>query len=132
MAGIKLHFGLIDRPLAKPILIHLHYDVPGIKRLLPEEWKEYDTFNNIYKLVGVPVITVQLRYNGWVTEMQDIERSRQLKQASGMDNLLYTGDADFSCFADLALTSPEDYYKPGEGSLLQYVWMFQCCSTKFS
>jgi zeta-carotene desaturase len=88
---------------------------------LPEEWKEYEMFNNIYKLVGVPVITVQLRYNGWVTEMQDIERSRQLKEASGMDNLLYTGDADFSCFADLAVTSPEDYYKPGQGSLLQYV-----------
>lgn len=37
-----------------------------------------------------------------------------------MDNLLYTPDADFSCFADLALTSPEDYYREGEGSLLQY------------
>jgi zeta-carotene desaturase len=34
---------------------------------------------------------------------------------------LYSADADFSCFADLALTSPEDYYKPGEGSLLQVV-----------
>jgi zeta-carotene desaturase len=27
----------------------------------------------------------------------------------------------FSCFADLALASPGDYYKPGEGSLLQLV-----------
>ena len=27
----------------------------------------------------------------------------------------------FSCFADLALTSPSDYYKEGEGSLLQLV-----------
>lgn len=34
---------------------------------------------------------------------------------------MYSADADFSCFADLALTSPEDYYKPGEGSLIQYV-----------
>ena len=39
----------------------------------------------------------------------------------GIDNLLYTADADFSCFADLALTSPADYYRPGEGSLLQLV-----------
>lgn len=44
---------------------------------------------------------------------------RQLAAAAGLDNLLYSADADFSCFADLALTSPQDYYKQGEGSLLQ-------------
>jgi zeta-carotene desaturase len=38
-----------------------------------------------------------------------------------LDNLLYSADADFSCFADLALTSPVDYYKEGEGSLMQCV-----------
>jgi zeta-carotene desaturase len=96
-------------------------DVPGIKRLLPTQWRELEFFNNIYELVGVPVVTVQLRYNGWVTELQDLERSRQLRQAAGLDNLLYTPDADFSCFADLALTSPEDYYIEGQGSLLQCV-----------
>jgi len=51
-------------------------DVPGIKRLLPSEWREQEFFNNIYELVGVPVVTVQLRYNGWVTELQDLEKSR--------------------------------------------------------
>ncbi|KAK9218739.1 hypothetical protein WN943_007376 [Citrus x changshan-huyou] len=51
-------------------------DVPGIKRLLPSSWREMKFFNNIYELVGVPVVTVQLRYNGWVTELQDLERSR--------------------------------------------------------
>ncbi|KAK4491073.1 hypothetical protein RD792_001795 [Penstemon davidsonii] len=96
-------------------------DVPGIKRLLPKNWRESKFFDNIYKLVGVPVVTVQLRYNGWVTELKDLERSRQLRQASGLDNLLYTPDADFSCFADLALTSPENYYIEGQGSLLQCV-----------
>ncbi|KAK8980781.1 hypothetical protein V6N11_047912 [Hibiscus sabdariffa] len=96
-------------------------DVPGIKRLLPSQWRDLQFFNNIYELVGVPVVTVQLRYNGWVTELQDLERSRQLRQAVGLDNLLYTPDADFSCFADLALTSPEDYYIEGQGSLLQCV-----------
>ena len=141
-------------------------DVPGIKRLLPSQWRESKFFDNIYELVGVPVVTVQLRYNGWVTELQDLEQSRwisiyadalivkagcffqwprissavgffwdytrhfsdkplllsigrQLQQAAGLDNLLYTPDADFSCFADLALTSPEDYYIEGQGSLLQ-------------
>lgn len=39
----------------------------------------------------------------------------------GIDNLLYSADADFSCFADLAVTSPVDYYRQGEGSLLQCV-----------
>ncbi|XP_010934915.1 zeta-carotene desaturase, chloroplastic/chromoplastic isoform X1 [Elaeis guineensis] len=96
-------------------------DVPGIKRLIPSLWREWDLFDDLYKLVGVPVVTVQLRYNGWVTELQDLERSRQLKRAAGLDNLLYTPDADFSCFADLAFTSPEDYYIGGQGSLIQAV-----------
>lgn len=96
-------------------------DVPGIKRLIPPQWREWELFENLYKLVGVPVVTVQLRYNGWVTEFQDLERSRQSKQPVGLDNLLYTPDADFSCFADLALTSPEDYFIEGQGSLIQAV-----------
>lgn len=36
-------------------------DVPGAQRLLPQEWRKFPQFDNIYKLVGVPVITVQLR-----------------------------------------------------------------------
>ncbi|GER46315.1 zeta-carotene desaturase [Striga asiatica] len=96
-------------------------DVPGIKRLLPRKWREFEFFDKIHGLVGVPVVTVQLRYNGWVTELKDLENARQLKRATGLDNLLYTPDADFSCFADLALTSPEDYYLEGQGSLLQCV-----------
>lgn len=51
-------------------------DVPGIKRLLPRDWRKFKFFDDIYRLVGVPVVTVQLRYNGWVTELQDLERSR--------------------------------------------------------
>ena len=70
---------------------------------------------------AVPVATVQLRFDGWVTEMNDPQARKQLEKAVGLDNLLYTADADFSCFADLALTSPRDYYKEGEGSLLQLV-----------
>lgn len=58
------------------LLLGAACDVPGIKRLLPSEWREWDMFDNIYKLDGVPVVTVQLRYNGWVTEVQDLEKSR--------------------------------------------------------
>jgi uncharacterized protein with NAD-binding domain and iron-sulfur cluster len=37
----------------------------------------FPQFDKIYKLAGVPVITVQLRYNGWVTEMNDMEKVRE-------------------------------------------------------
>ena len=102
-------------------------DVPGIKKLLPESFRKHDQFDKIYKLEGVPVATVQLRFDGWVTEMQDMEAMKHVKadlsdgKAAGIDNLLYSADAEFSCFADLALTSPADYYKEGEGSLMQCV-----------
>jgi zeta-carotene desaturase len=96
-------------------------DVPGIQKILPQTWRKWLEFDNIYQLEAVPVATVQLRFDGWVTELNDPKKREQLKTAAGIDNLLYTADADFSCFADLALTSPEDYYREGEGSLLQLV-----------
>lgn len=110
-------------------------DVPGIKGLLPDNFRKLDFFDKVYQLEGVPVATVQLRFDGWVTELADMDRwgmtsrgapkdvgsDRADGRAPGIDNLLYSADADFSCFADLALTSPADYYKPGEGSLLQCV-----------
>ena len=96
-------------------------DVPGVQKLIPQAWRQWSEFDNIYKLDTVPVATVQLRFDGWVTELHDAQKRTQLQQAAGIDNLLYTSDADFSCFADLALASPSDYYKQGEGSLLQLV-----------
>ncbi|GBF82614.1 9,9'-di-cis-zeta-carotene desaturase [Aphanothece sacrum] len=96
-------------------------DVPGIQRLIPEKWRQYSLFDNIYKLEAVPVATVQLRFDGWVTELNNPQQRKQLEKAAGIDNLLYTSDADFSCFSDLALSSPADYYRQGEGSLLQLV-----------
>jgi zeta-carotene desaturase len=96
-------------------------DLPGVQRLLPPEWRKWPEFENIYHLSAVPVATVQLRFNGWVTELKDAEQRQQLDHAAGIDNLLYSADADFSCFADLALTSPQDYYRPGQGSLIQLV-----------
>lgn len=59
------------------------------------------------------------RYDGWVTELKDEARARNVADVAGIDNLLYSADVDFSCFADLAVTSPEDYRKEGEGSLMQ-------------
>ena len=100
-------------------------DVPGIQRLLPEAWRQHPQFDAIYKLDAVPVATVQLRYDGWVTELGDTPEAQanrsDVAHPAGLDNLLYTADADFSCFADLALASPADYRKEGVGSLLQCV-----------
>jgi zeta-carotene desaturase len=96
-------------------------DVPGIQRIVPADWRSLSFFDNIFKLEAVPVATVQLRFDGWVTELKDSAERNQLDHAAGMDNLLYSADADFSCFADLALTSPANFYKEGEGSLLQVV-----------
>lgn len=45
-------------------------DVPGAKKLIPQPWRRFRQFDDIHKLKGVPVITVQLRYDGWVTELQ--------------------------------------------------------------
>ncbi|MGB7564644.1 MAG: 9,9'-di-cis-zeta-carotene desaturase [Prochlorococcaceae cyanobacterium] len=100
-------------------------DVPGIQRLLPPAWRRFPQFEHIYRLEAVPVATVQLRYDGWVTELGNgpsADAKRQdLAHPTGLDNLLYTADADFSCFTDLALASPVDYRKQGLGSLLQCV-----------
>ena len=96
-------------------------DIPGIQRIIPQKWRQWSEFDNIYQLEAVPVATVQLRFDGWVTELHDAQKRQQLQEAAGLDNLLYTPDADFSCFADLALTSPSDYYREGQGSLLQLV-----------
>lgn len=102
-------------------------DVPGIQKLLPKDFRRYPMFDNIYNLECVPIATVQLRFNGWVTEMQNSDKRRAVDgdysdgRGAGIDNLLYSPDVEFSCFADLALTSPGEYYKEGEGSLMQCV-----------
>jgi zeta-carotene desaturase len=103
-------------------------DVPGIKKLLPDSFRKFDFFDKIYNLDTVPIATVQVRFDGWVTELNDEARMMDVSgdqsngRGAGIDNLLYSVDAEFSCFADLALTSPGDYYKPGEGSLIQAVF----------
>jgi zeta-carotene desaturase len=103
-------------------------DVPGIKKLLPPSFRKLDFFDKIYNLDTVPIATVQVRFDGWVTELHDEARMLDVSgdqsdgRGAGIDNLLYSVDTEFSCFADLALTSPGEYYKPGEGSLIQAVF----------
>ena len=47
-----------------------------------QAWRGSQFFDDVFKLVGVPVITVQLRYDGWVTEMQ-VRRAAALVQLGG-------------------------------------------------
>ena len=103
-------------------------DVPGIKKVMPESFKKHKMFEQIYNLDTVPIATVQVRFDGWVTEMNDEKRMMDISgdqsdgRGGGIDNLLYSADAEFSCFADLAVVSPGEYYKEGEGSLIQAVF----------
>jgi len=103
-------------------------DVPGIQKVLPESFRKVPMFDNIYKLETVPIATVMCRFDGWVTELNDERRMMDVSgdqsdgKGGGIDNLLYSADAEFSCFADLAVTSPGEYYKEGEGSLIQAVF----------
>lgn len=103
-------------------------DVPGIKKVLPDNFRKLEFFDKIYNLDCVPIATVQVRFDGWVTELNDEARMMDVSgdqsngRAAGIDNLLYSVDTEFSCFADLALTSPGEYYKQGEGSLIQAVF----------
>jgi hypothetical protein len=50
-------------------------DIPRIQKLSSNDFKtNYEMFGNVDKLEAVPVQTVQLRFNGWVvgvTELQD-------------------------------------------------------------
>ena len=103
-------------------------DLPGAKKIIPESFRTLPFFDNIHKLECVPIATVQVRFDGWVTEMKDSARMKDISgdqsdgRGAGIDNLLYSADAEFSCFADLALVSPGEYYKEGEGSLIQAVF----------
>lgn len=36
-------------------------DLPGAQRIVPPAWRRLKTFDDIYRLSGVPVVTVQLR-----------------------------------------------------------------------
>jgi len=151
--GVKIHLGTacrdivhdVDEKTGLPNVVHgikvgakneyrefdvviAATDVPGIKKVLPETFRKHDFFDKIYNLDTVPIATIQVRFDGWVTELNDEKRMMDISgdqsngKGAGIDNLLYSVDAEFSCFADMAVTSPGEYYKEGEGSLIQAVF----------
>ena len=41
-------------------------DLPGIKGVLPKNFRQLDFFDKIYNLDNVPIATVQVRFDGWM------------------------------------------------------------------
>lgn len=73
----------------------------------------------LFTILGNPVICLTARsghfstcYRPVIVEQEHMEQvpirrgNQSLEAAKGLNNLLYSADVDFSCFADLALTSP--------------------------
>ena len=71
------------------------------RQLLPGELRAMPYFDRLWGLKSVPVMNVQVWFDRYVSEV---------------DNLFFTADAPFSVFADLALTSP--LYDRTGGSLV--------------
>jgi len=86
----------------------------GIQRLLAQALAgQPPSSSTSYKLeISVPVATVQLRYDGWVTELGEIGRGkerarRDLGNRQRLETIFFTPLTPmFSCFADSALASP--------------------------
>ncbi|CAL9014401.1 unnamed protein product, partial [Prunus brigantina] len=78
--------------------------------------KTYDKARNAVALALGPVVKALVDPDGALKDVRDLDS--EIEANFGITNLLYTPDADFSCFGGLALTSPEDYYIEGQGSLL--------------
>lgn len=60
VTGLRMSTGGVEEVVKRDAYVAA-LDVPGAKRMIPEEWRRFPLFDNIHQLVGVKVITVQLR-----------------------------------------------------------------------
>jgi 15-cis-phytoene desaturase len=74
--------------------------IHNLKRLITPQWSQYDYFDGLMQIEGVPVVTVHL----WAD-----------RQISYMDNILFSPDGVIPVFADMANTTPE-YRTNGNGT----------------
>ncbi|KAL6287846.1 hypothetical protein ACE6H2_012236 [Prunus campanulata] len=107
--GPKLKVAIIGAGLAGISTAFEHLD---------QGHETYDKARNAVALALGPVVKALVDPDGALRDVRNLDSD---EASFGITNLLYTPDADFSCFAGLALTSPEDYYIEGQGSLLQYI-----------
>ncbi len=99
VAGVRLADGSVARGDAYVLAAPVH----STRQLLPESLRSVQYFDNLWKLRSVPTINVQLWFDRYI---------------STIDTCWFTGDACFSVFADLALTSPLHYDRHG-GSMVE-------------
>jgi zeta-carotene desaturase len=84
---VKLETGEVVEADGYVLAAPLH----SARQVLPDELRAMPYFDNLWRLKSVPVMNVQVWFDRYV---------------SRTDNLLFTADAPFSVFADLAVTSP--------------------------
>ncbi len=95
--GVRLQGGEIIAADAFVMAAPLH----SARQAIPRVLRHLPYFDNLWKLKSVPVMNVQVWFDRYVSET---------------DNLHFTADAPFSVFADLAVTSP--LYDRHGGSLV--------------
>ena len=98
VAGVRLADGAIVTGDAYVLAAPVH----STRRLLPQNLRGVQYFDNLWKLRSVPTINVQLWFDRYVSEL---------------DNLWFTADACFSVFGDLAITSPLHYDRHGGSTI---------------
>ena len=95
--GVRLESGEVIQGDAFVMAAPLH----SARQAIPRVLRHLPYFDNLWKLKSVPVMNVQVWFDRYVSET---------------DNLHFTADAPFSVFADLAVTSP--MYDRHGGSLV--------------
>lgn len=95
--GVRLASGEVLEADAVVLAAPLH----STRQLVPRVLREMPYFDNLWRLKSVPVMNVQVWFDRYVSER---------------DNLFFTAHAPFSVFADLAVTSP--LYDRTGGSLV--------------
>jgi zeta-carotene desaturase len=87
VSGVRLASGEMLEADAVVLAAPLH----NTRRMVPKVLRHHPYFANLWRLKSVPVMNVQVWFDRYVSEA---------------DNLFFTADAPFSVFADLAVTSP--------------------------
>ncbi len=78
--------------------------VHSLRKTLPDSLRAFAPFANLKHIAGQPVMTIQLYFDRFVTDV---------------DNLLFSANSHISVYADLARVAP-DYHK-GTGSIIELV-----------
>jgi phytoene desaturase len=78
--------------------------VHTLRKVLPDNLRRFEYFDNLKHLKGAPVITLQLFFD---------------RRIAGVDNLLFSAGTHLSVYADMAIVAPE--YHNDTRSIMQFV-----------